>query len=113
MKKIALTNEAYQIKSEYLDNGNVLTLTFNYRPNAFAWFVDIQYEGMIRKNIQLSAGTNILRTFENIIPVDLYVKVSKIIGEAYILDSFALGLAELYLVNFEERDAILNGEISS
>lgn len=113
MKKINLTDSPYQVIPEYLDNGNIITLTFNYRPNAFAWFVDIQYEGMVRKNIQLSAGTNILRAFCNIIPVDLYVKGSSIMREALLKNSFSAGLAELYLVNFEERDAILNGEINS
>ena len=113
MKKISLTNAAYQVVSEYLDNGNVLTLTFNYRPNAFAWFVDIKYEGMIRKNIQLSAGTNILRAFSNIIPVDLYVKCSSIMSEALLQNSFSSKMAELYLVDFEERNTIINGEINS
>lgn len=113
VKKISLTNSPYQTITEYLDNGNAITFTFNYRPNAFAWFVDFQYEGMIRKNIQLSSGTNILKAFKNILPIDLYVKNSNLMEEAYLQDSFALGFVELYIVDFQERDAIINGTISS
>lgn len=113
MKKIPLTDSPYQITTEYLDNGNPITFTFNYRPNAFAWFVDFQYEGIVRKNIQLSSGTNILRAFKNILPIDLYVKNSSLTEEAYFLNSFALGFVELYMVDFQERDAILDGAISS
>lgn len=111
MKEVRLTNSAQQFVSEYLDDGNVINFTFNYRPNALSWFVDFEYKDLIRKNIKLSAGTNILKAFENLLPIDLYVKTSNIMQEAYLIDSFVLGFAKLYIVDFLERDEILNGAL--
>lgn len=109
MKKVPLSNSAQQIITEYLDNGKAITFEFNYRPNAFAWFVNFEYENLIRNNIKLVAGTNILKAFSNILPIDLYLKTSDVMDEAYIADAFKFGLAELYIVDFLERDDILSG----
>lgn len=113
MKEVRLTNSAQQFITEYLDDGNPINFTFNYRPNAFSWFVDFEYKDLKRTNIKLSAGTNILRAFQNLLPIDLYLKTSSIMREAYLADCFILGLAELYIVDHLERDEILNGEIES
>lgn len=115
MKRVPLSNSAQQVITEYLDNGESITFEFNYRPNAFAWFVNFEYKDLTRNNIKLVAGTNILRAFSNILPIDLYVKMSSIIDEPYLVDSFKFGFAELYIVDHLERDevlsGILNGEI--
>lgn len=110
MKKVQLSSNAQQFITEYLDNGEPINFTFNYRPNAFAWFVDFEYKDLIRKNIRLSAGTNILKAFSNILPIDLYVKMSSIIGEPYLANVFQFGFAELYIVDHLEREDILHGE---
>lgn len=113
MKEVRLTNSAQQFVTEYLDDGNAINFTFNYRPNAFAWFVDFEYKDLIRKNIKLSAGTNILRAFCNLLPIDLYVKTSNVMQEPYLVESFIFGLAKLYIVDFIERDEIINGTLES
>lgn len=109
MKEVQLSDSAQQIITEYLDNGESITFEFNYRPNAFAWFVDFEYKDLIRKNIKLVAGTNILKAFSNILPIDLYLKTSDIMEEAYLANCFKFGFAKLYIVDFLERDEILSG----
>lgn len=111
MKKIVLTDEAEQSITEYLDNGNAITFKFNYRPNALGWFLNFTYKELQRNNIKLVAGTCILKAFSNLIPIDLYVKTSSVLEEPYLVESFSVGLAELYLVNPEERDAIIDGTL--
>lgn len=111
MNQIVLTNDSEQFITEYLDDGEPLTLKFNYRPNALGWFFNFTYKNLTRNNIKLVAGTNILRPFANLMPVDLYIKTNELLDEPYLVDSFSTGLAELYLVSHEERDAIINGTL--
>ena len=111
MKQIILTNEAEQSITEYLDNGESIAFTFNYRDNALGWFVDFTYNNITRRGIKLVAGTNILRPFTNLIPIDLYVKVGTVLEEPYLVESFNVGLAELYIVTPEERDGIIDGTL--
>lgn len=111
MKQIILTDEAEQSITEYLDDGDSITFTFNYRDNALGWFVDFAYNNLTRRNIKLVSGTNILRAFENLIPIDLYVKASSILEEPYLPQSFSLNLLQLYIVTPEERDGIIDGTL--
>lgn len=111
MKKIVLTSQSEQFITEYLENGEPITFKFNYRPNALSWYFSFTYKNIERYNIKLSAGTNILKTFQNLMPIDLYLKVSEVLEEAYLINSFSLRLAELYLVSHQERDEIINGTL--
>lgn len=111
MKKIVLTDQAEQLITEYLDNGEPIAFKFNYRPNALSWFFSFTYKNIQRYNIKLSSGTNILKSFQNLMPIDLYVKTSEILEEPYLVNSFSLGLSELYLVSHQERDEIINGTL--
>ena len=111
MKKIVLNSDSEQFVTEYLEDGEPITFKFNYRSNALSWYFSFTYKDIERHNIKLSAGTNILKAFQNLIPIDLYLKVSEILEEAYLVNSFSLGLAELYLVSHQERDEIINGTL--
>ena len=111
MKKIVLTDEAEQSITEYLEDGEAITFKFNYRPNALGWFLNFTYKELQRNNIKLVAGTSILRPFSNLLLIDLYVKTSVVLEAHYLVESFNVGLTELYMITPEERDGIISGTL--
>lgn len=88
-----------------------LTLTFQETigdPGKGNWFIDINYKNTVKVyNRRICANINLLNDYKNILPYGLFVYCKNDI-EPWFLNSFSLGLTELYIASYDELLEINN-----
>lgn len=99
-------DEAKQKITMFLDNGERVVFSFEYRPNQLGWFVSYEYKDHKQSNIRLVTNYNILRTYSNYLPFGLRCDtIDK--EEPMDLDDFSSGYASVFLL---QKDDIQNIE---
>ena len=99
MKKLdSLSADASQELSVILDDGSVLQFTFNYRPAAQRWSVDVLYGEFGANGVLLATHPNLLRTWRNILPFGLAI-TSQDSADPFKLDDFTSGRITLYVLD--------------
>lgn len=100
-----INTDAVQEYTLVTDDGVEFEFTMFYRPTQNGWFFDLEYEDTSIKGSKLVNFPNILRKWKNILPFGLACVVED--GtEAYFVEDFLTGRANLYVLNESEVEQI-------
>ena len=102
MKQITeITADSKQTLNISLENNETFFLTLEYSDNQEIWLISIEYNTFTANNINLVSGANILRKYRNLLPFGITI-VTNDTDNPFLLDDFATGRAEFYVLNEEE-----------
>lgn len=83
------------------ENNERINFNIRYLPTQIGWVCDIEYEDFIVRGVRITAMSNILRQWNNVIPFGILCNV-KNGTEPFFIDDFSEGRAEIYLLTETE-----------
>lgn len=105
MYYVQLSNKPRQQFTTYLESGDMVEFTFEFKPNQLGWFFGFKYNNEEYQNIRLTTSYNVLRAYRNWLPFGLRCDTFDSF-EPMNIDDFNTRYALLYILEKEDLDVI-------
>lgn len=102
-----ITDEPKQEMNVRLDNGDIITLRFEYVASQLGWYLDIIYNDFESTFHRITNCPNMIRQWRRILPFGIACTVKEE-SEPYFIDDFKNGRASFYVLSESDVQYVEN-----